>query len=178
MKKTIFTFLLIASCAWALSLRSSVRVTIRSAAWNAGAFSVARDVGDIDCFQQFDNGTATDQCSIAYQVQSTVSSASQRTFDLAGSLTDTLGNAVVFAKVKSIYIRNLSTDTLVIGNATNAWSSWISASGTITLPAYGQVLLIAPQNGWSVTAGSADILGISNIGISTASFNISVLGTN
>lgn len=112
----------------------------------------------------FTDGVGANQMNQLYQAKRTLG-GSPDDLDLSGTaLTDVYGVSVALARIKSIYIENLSSsNTMTIGNASsNAVSTFLGASSTLVLRPGGSVNLIAPDaTGYVVTAGSADILRIS-----------------
>lgn len=84
------------------------------------------------------SGTLLDQCDQAYVATLTFVASTPQTLDLT-SLADVLNNAVSFARVRGIAIRcNSTTDaaSLTVGSAgTNEWNAFLSASGTLKIPA-------------------------------------------
>lgn len=171
---------LLCAAAWA-SLTSLVRLTITTTLTSSGDLSTARDQAIVDYPIQLDPGTGNNQCDTIYVAQLGVSNGATVALDLRGTLTNSLGGAAVFAKVKAFAVRNItSTWTLTIGNASQAWETWTSASGTVTVPPGGQFLWSAPVAGATVTAATGDCLGIgcSSTSAGVASYNIIILGTS
>lgn len=111
----------------------------------------------------FTDGVGALQMNQLYQAKRTLG-GSPDDLDLSGTaLTDVYGVSVDLARIKSIYIENLSSsNTITIGNATNAVSTFLGATSTLVLRPGGSVNLIAPDaTGYVVTASTADILRIS-----------------
>lgn len=115
------------------------------------------------------NGTGANQADILYVADDQFSAASQNDKDLAGSLTDALGNTITMAEVVGFAVINQRSDGTVssshvdIGNATNAWHEWLGAAGTtVRVPAGGFFMLISPDADGlgAVTAGTDDTLRI------------------
>jgi hypothetical protein len=77
---------------------------------------------------------AADLCDRVYYGLLTFVASTPQTLDLT-TLTDVLGNAVNFTRVRAIVIQNQSTVngvTLTVGNAgANEWDAVLSASGTL-----------------------------------------------
>jgi hypothetical protein len=107
-------------------------------------------------------------------------------FDLAGALADPFGSTsgAVFARVKALIVAagSANTNTVVVGNA--AATAWVGPFGasthTIAVKPGGALCLFtgpADLTGYAVTAGSADVLRITNGGAgTTVAFDIAVIG--
>jgi hypothetical protein len=95
------------------------------------------------------SGTLLDQVDLAYYATLTFVASTAQTLDLT-ALTDVLNNAVNFARVRGIGLRvNSTTDaaSLLIGAAgTNEWNAFLSASGTLKVPAS----TATPNDAWFV----------------------------
>mgnify|MGYP000488088098 CR=1 FL=1 len=54
-----------------------------------------------------------------------------------------------------------------------------SATHTVALPPGGNLILTAPASGWTVTAGTGDLLRVANSGAGTSvTFDIIIIGTS
>lgn len=87
--------------------------------------------------------------------------------DLAGSLTDALGDPVVFARVKVIAVKASEDNVgnLQFGGApANAWFAWAADATDKVLLLPGDSFVKATNNatGYAVTAGTGDLLRITN----------------
>lgn len=114
--------------------------------------------------QTFENGTGTGQANKMWSDTRTLADNTSESLDLAGSLTDSFGAAITFAKIKAIIIRNKSTtQALAVGGAaSNQFINWVAnSSDIINIPAGGMFMLTAPA-GFAVTASTGDLLKIAN----------------
>jgi hypothetical protein len=84
--------------------------------------------------------------------------------------------------VKAMMFQNTSTDqTLTIGGAAaNQFINWVGdASDTIKIPPGGFFLLVAPDDGFDVTAGTGDQLKVANGGAGSATdYYVWLIGTS
>jgi hypothetical protein len=115
---------------------------------------------------QFSNtsGSGANQVNLKHS-KTYVLAAAPLDLDLT-SLTDVVGNAVTFAKIRSISVVNKSTtdgQVVVVGYATttsNAWTGLLSNPGTITIEPSttsnaGAWIQTAPNTtGWAVSSSS------------------------
>jgi hypothetical protein len=146
-----------------------------------------------EAFTDLLNGTATGKIDRAYYVRETGKAASgTTTYDLSGSLTDVYGNAVVFAEVALIAIKNLRNTAsayIEIGPgdtnpvATGANSFWGTTSSKTRVPASattgqeGWVIMYSGE-GQPIAAGSADTIDVDTSGVAgdTNSWDLLILG--
>jgi len=129
----------------------------------------------------FTAGAGLDQCNLIYAETITLAASATQTLDLT-ALTDNLGNAIAFAKVKGLLIvaAVANTNNVLVGNAaSNAWFAWCDAATDVikVLPG-GVMLLVAPTAaGFAVTASTAMNLKLANSSSGTAvTFDIMILG--
>lgn len=133
---------------------------------------------------QLDNGTGANQADKLYADSNTLAASANTDVDLAGSLTDVLGAALTFAKVKAIFLRAATgnTNNVVLGGAaSNAFvGPFGAAAHTISVSPGGFLGIIAPDSaGWTVTAGTGDLLRIANSGAgSTVTYDVVIIGTS
>lgn len=106
-------------------------------------------------------------------------------WDLSGSgLVDSFGNTVVATKIKTIILENRGTtgqDIIELGGGSNAFASWLGASGDVIKIGPGGVFLLHnPENaGYAVTAGTGDILQLVNAGSSQeVPYTLILVGTD
>jgi hypothetical protein len=126
-------------------------------------------------------GTAAGQADIVFCDTRSLATNTSESLDLAGGVTDVFGVTRTFVKVKALRIKAASTNTttLVIGNGTNPFvGPFGSGSHTLSLAPGAEILLSNPVDGWTVTAGTGDILKITNPAGATASFDLDIAGTS
>lgn len=154
-------------------------VSILSAASVAGDLTTARDGGNaLFPFREGQtrsvaNGTLIDQANAIYVDYFTIAASGTLAIDLAGTLTDAHGNAVVFTKVKEILLLadNANTNNLVLGNGgVNSFlGPFAAAANTVTVkPGNRFNATDYSLAGWPVVAGTGDILQIANSAAGTS----------
>lgn len=126
-------------------------------------------------------GTGDGQADTVFTDTRTISASGSEELDLSGSLTDPLGGAAVFAEVAAIEVRAAAgnTNDVVIGGASsNAWvGPFGAADNTIAVPPGGVLVLNHPGAGWTVTAGTGDLLQVANGGSGTpVTYDIVIVG--
>jgi len=111
-------------------------------------------------------GTASGEADVIYADSRTIAASSSYSIDLTGTADlNVFNGSLALAKVKGIWIYALNTNTnsVVVGNGTNPFVGPFSAGTiTLTIPPGGELLLTAPVGGWTVTAGTGDILKLAN----------------
>lgn len=125
------------------------------------------------------NGTAANQNDRVWSTRATATAAAD-SYDLAGTLTSQLdGSVVTFAEVTYIAVYNESTTTtenLNIGGGSNAFASWLGATGDeVVVGPSGVMVVSSPIDGYSVTAGTGDLLQI-DPGSDTITYQLVVVG--
>jgi hypothetical protein len=119
--------------------------------------------------QDLSEGTtaASAQFDALYTASGTIAASGTATIDLAAALTTRIGTAAVFAKVKGIRLRNLTSTTgvnLQLGAGSNPVASiWAAAGDAMKVGPGGLLVWFSPIDGFAVTAGSADVLTITNL---------------
>lgn len=135
------------------------------------------------------SGTGLDSADRLFADTRAVSASANDDIDVAGSLTDPLGQTVSFAKIKGILIANLnstSTDIITVGgDGTQGFHTWlkttgVSSTGGVRVFPGGVFLLWNPAAaGYAVTGTTADILRITEVGgVNTVNYKIVLIGTS
>lgn len=147
------------------------------------AFGTQQYIDDSDASPViFADGSGSGQANKLYESKDrSLSASSSENLDLAGSLTDPNGTTLTFTAIKGIWIGASSSNTndVVIGNASsNAFvGPFGGATHTVAIRPGGKVLFEAPATGWTVTAGTGDILKVLNGGGSTSvTYSIKIWG--
>lgn len=110
----------------------------------------------------FAAGTGGDSADIIYIAKPTLSTT-PTDIDLSGVLTDPAGNAIVFAEVCGIIVKNNSTtvgETVTVGGSSNDFLSWLKATGDgVKVAAKSVFSLCDPlADAYGVTNSTADLL--------------------
>ena len=126
---------------------------------------------------QVDQNKVTELTTVAtdaiFSVTGTISGGAN-SYDLAGSLTDPLGNAVTFAKVMAVFvINNSTTDSLTVGGANNIP---MLGSGDVMNVALGAYMQYIDETGITVTAGTGDLITIT--GTNGETFDLVIIGSS
>ena len=132
--------------------------------------------------QSLANGTGANQADEMFSDTRTLGASSNEDLDLAGTLTNAFGDTITFARVKVIKVSAASGNggNIVLGAAaTNTFTGpFGAATHTISIPAGGEILLMAPDaTAWAVTAGTGDLLRVANDdGLASGDYTITIIG--
>lgn len=145
--------------------------------------SIPTDPLALDLTTTFANGTGANQANMWWHDQRTLGASASENIDLAGSLTSIFGTTITFTSIKAILVRasssnNAANNVNVARGSSNGFVLFLAASDGFTLPAGSWALFVNPgANGWAVTAGSGDILTITNsAGTNSVVYDIFILG--
>jgi hypothetical protein len=125
------------------------------------------------------HGTGAGQVDLLYRDTGAPGSGTTTDIDLAGSLTDQYGDAVVFAKVKLLWFRSPSTNTVnftLFGDAASVPFLGTAATTHIVTP--GGLLVMYNPTGFAVTATTGDILQITVGAAASQSYQLIIAGTS
>jgi hypothetical protein len=129
------------------------------------------------------DGTGAGQGDLMFADRRTVTDGATEDLDLAGVLTDALGNTITAVRVKAIVITAADGNTtdLTIGADANAWATLLNAAGTLTLRPGSSIAAFAGAAdavGWTVTAGTGDILQVVNGAGADATYDIVIIAAS
>lgn len=130
----------------------------------------------------FANGTGADQANQIFTDTRTLSTSATENLDLAGGLTDPFGATITFAKVKAILITAASANTnnvQVTRPASSGLVLFMAASDGIALTPGASFAAVFPNaNGVAVTAGTGDLLTLTNsAGSTSVTYTVVIIGT-
>ncbi|MCM2394357.1 hypothetical protein [Streptomyces albipurpureus] len=131
------------------------------------------------------SGTGAGKADKVFHDRRTLAASATEDLDLAGVLLDAFGTAITFVKVKGLFVAAAegNTNSVIVGNATsNAWSTLLGATGTVTLrpgASFGVMAGAADATAYAVTAGTGDLLKIANSAAGTSvSYDIVIVGAS
>jgi hypothetical protein len=127
------------------------------------------------------NGVGVNQAQAIFSDSRTVTGSGTDNLDLSGSLTDALGATLALTGVKELVIANTGTTQLRVGKKiTNGFAGpfdqTAGALGIVVEP--GGVLRLSNPSaaGWAVTAATADLLSIENLGGTAGAYDVVIIG--
>lgn len=167
------------------TLSSTMAMTVTGNNVNTGTPLVSTSVADNlqkTVTIALSTGTSSEQADRIYQFNETLAASGTRDLDLSGSLTDSLGQTVVFVEVTSVVLINKATvagSDLLLGAGSNPMATlWGTAGDQIRVKAGGFLALAAKYDpAYAITAATADILRITNeSGSATVEYDIIIIG--
>jgi hypothetical protein len=164
-----------------MSLNSNIVVGISGEF--RGPAGVSQPVDDLNLrfLAELPNGTASGQANRRYVARRTIAAGGNENLDLAGALPDAFGATITMTAVKAILVlaSAANTNEVIVGGATsNAFVGPFGASAhTAAVRPGGALLFVARNTGWTVTAGTGDLLRIANGGGGTSvTYDIVIIG--
>lgn len=129
----------------------------------------------------FEDGTADSQADMIWYDERTIAPSANDDLDLNGVLLDSLGQNFNIVRVRGILVTALATNVgeIRVGNAASAaFFTWTNlATSYVVVHPGGAFMLLAPQDGYVVTATTADKLRVANPdGANSVTYDIVVLG--
>lgn len=109
-------------------------------------------------------GVGAGQSDVAWSDERTLAASATENLDLAGALSSLFGNGV-FVKLKAIIVYALPTnvnDVQVTRPATNGVAIFSAVSAGVNLGPGGFLAICSPVAGYTVTAGTGDLITITN----------------
>lgn len=161
-----------------MTLSTQVSAAIKTRKTSAPDGGAAQSDVALSILKTLANGTANGEADKAWRDDRTLASNTSEDLDLAGSLTDELGAAVVFAEVCAILIEadEDNTTNLTIGGATAEAQLFFAAAGDKAILKPGDFLLAYSKTGWAITATTADGLKVANASGAAANYSIHLIG--
>jgi hypothetical protein len=151
-----------------MDLSSTIKAIVTAHGSKARDLATATDPLNVTRTVALSDGTGADQADQSWHDQRTLASAAGEDLDLSGALLDAFGDTVSLARVKALFVENLSADnTLILGNAaSHAWAGPLGgATQTLRLRPGGVLLIVAADaTAYPVSAGSADALRVTHGG--------------
>lgn len=132
---------------------------------------------------QLASGVGLNQADQIYQDTNTLGASGTVDVDLAGVLTDALGTALTFARIKAIIVKAAvgnSNNVNVTRPASNGVPLFLAASDGIPLGPDAAFVWIAPSAaGIAVTAGTGDLITFTNSGAGTSvTYDLVIIGAS
>lgn len=167
-------------------LALTTRLSLGIVAGFTGPLDLATSVNELNYPKLFQwaSGTAANQADRVYHDQRTLTASATENLDLAGSLLDPFNNTITFARIKLLMVYAALGNTNLVqvgGAASNAFINWVAnSSDIINVRPGGLLLLAAPDvTGYAVTAGTGDILKMTNsAGSTSVTYDIVLVGAS
>ncbi|MFB0875470.1 MULTISPECIES: hypothetical protein [unclassified Sphingobium] len=123
---------------------------------------------------------ALGKADILFADTRTIAASSSENLDLAGVLTGLLGGTITAAEITAIIVTadaGNTNDVQIFGAASNAFNGPLSGTTPKLSVGPDDVAMITNRKGWTVTAGTGDILLVGNSGSGTpVTYTIILIG--
>lgn len=164
-----------------MSLSTTIDLKVKVSQANNGDLNTAVSNTLIEKLLSLLNGTGANESNQAWSDKSQLAALAVDSHDLAGSMNDAFGNAITFTSITAILItaNDSNVDNIEVGGNANAFASFVGgATEIIKVPPGGMLLITAPDaTGFPVTAGTADVLDITNVdGAAVADYELLLVG--
>jgi hypothetical protein len=130
----------------------------------------------------FASGVGDAQADRVFSDRRTLAASATEDIDLAASLTDAFGASITFATIKAVVIVAAAANVNNVNvsrPASNGTALFLAASDGLSVKPGGLFALAAPGAGVTVTAGTGDLITLTNSGGTTGvTYDIVVLGTS
>lgn len=162
------------------TVKMSVNATLTNPDLDVGSavYNISNEI-----FQKhFTNGTSAGLANAIWSDKRAIALSANDDLDLAGVLLDPFSGALTFTTIKYILVHAMEANAhnLILGGDTTTSLSTIFGAVTdkIILPPGATFSLLNPENGYVVTAATADKLRLTNAGsVSTINYEIILIGT-
>lgn len=163
-----------------MSLSASISLAIAAKESNNGDLSKTSTSVTVGRSTSFTSGTGPLQANKVFSDKRPLAASATDALDLAGGLTDAFGQTITFASVKAMaFIASESNQgPIVVGGGSAAFSSFMGAStDSLVLQPGGMIVFTAPNDGYAVTADTADGIDVTNgDGVNAAEYDVVLIG--
>jgi hypothetical protein len=132
--------------------------------------------------ESFVSGVAAGMADRVFTDRRTLAASATEDLDLAAVLLDAFGAAITFAKIKAIFVKGApgnTNDVLVTRPAANGVPLFTAVSAGLPVKPGGAFAWFAPGTGVTVTAGTGDLITVTNGAAGTpVTYDIVIIGTS
>ena len=159
-----------------MSLNTTVKLSLQATLRKSLDLTTAQDPLNFTQTVTLTSGTGADQADQSWHDRRTLASAASEELDLSGALADAFGDTLALARVKALYVKNLSDDdTLLIGGAAaGALGLFSDTTDRFQLRPGGIFLFTAPD-AVGIPVGSNDKLKLEHSGDTTTSLDYEIV---
>ncbi|TKS58776.1 MAG: hypothetical protein EWM72_02776 [Nitrospira sp.] len=166
-----------------MSLVSQLMISLVSTLAGAAGLGTPKEELNYSKNYTWASGVGADQADKQYRAQRTLAASATEDLDLSGVLTDALGDAFTLAKIKKVIIAAAAGNTNnvnVTRPAANGAPVFLAAGDGIGILPGGIFVWVAPGvAGIAITAGTADLLTVTNSGAGTSvTYDVIIEGTS
>ncbi len=128
------------------------------------------------------SGTGAAQADMVFTDTRTLGASATEDLDLAAVLVDAFGTTMTFAKLKGVLFfadAGNTNNVQVTRPAANGVTLFLAVSDGLSIPPGGCFVLAWPGTGLTVTAGTADLITVTNSAGSTGvTYKVVLIGTS
>lgn len=159
-----------------MSLNTTLKVSLQATLRKSLDLATAQDPLNFTQTLTLTNGTGANQADQSWHDQRSLASSAYEELDVNGVLADAFGDTLTLARVKVLYVRNLSSDDalLIGGAAANALGLFSDNSDKLKLPP-GGILLITAPDATGIAVGSNDKLRLEHSGQTSTSLDYEIV---
>lgn len=166
-----------------MTLSTSLSVGLRSTLSSALDLVTTQAPMDYSKVISLTSGTGANQADKIFADTRTLAASATEDLDLAGVLSDPLGAALTFARIKAVLIRAAPGNTNnvnVTRPASNGVPLFLAAGDGLAVRPGGLFLWVAPDaTGVAVTAGTGDLLTLTNSSSGTSvTYDVIIIGAS
>lgn len=165
-----------------MSLTGSYQLTIT--AREADSLDLMQLVGTLSksYSKSWTDGAGAGKIQVIFSDTRSLAGSATEDLDLAGALINAIGKTITFTKIKGIFIHaaaanNAANNVNVTRPASNGALGFLAAGDGVALKPDGLFAYTDPSTGFVVTAGTGDLLTITNSAPTNAvSFDVILVG--
>jgi hypothetical protein len=166
-----------------MTLSTSMRLDLKSTLSSALDLVTSRAPLDYSSTIALASGTGANQADKIFADTRTLSASATEDLDLAGVLSDPLGAALTFARIKAVLVKAAAGNTNLVQvtrPASNGVPLFLAAGDGLAVRPGGLFLWVAPDaTGVAVTAGTGDLLTFTNsAGSTSVTYDVVIIGAS
>jgi hypothetical protein len=165
-----------------MSISATIKASVSGAQSSALDMGTAQFAFSLAANSSYSDGTGAGQVDLVFTDQRTLAASATEDLDLAGSLIDALGATITIAKLKFVMIKAASgntNDVVVSRPASNGVPLFTAAGDSIAVKPGGVFLWVVPGAGVDVTAGTGDLITVTNSAAGTGvTYDVVLMGAS
>ncbi|UJV43811.1 hypothetical protein CVT30_31835 [Streptomyces sp. AMCC400023] len=166
-----------------MTLSTSLSLGLRSTLTSALDLVTSRAPLDYSTTVALASGVGANQADKIFADTRTLAASATEDLDLAGVLSDPLGAALTFARIKAVLVKAAAGNTnnvQVTRPASNGVPLFLAAGDGLAVRPGGLFLWVAPDaTGVAVTAGTGDLLTLTNSAAgSSVTYDVVIIGAS
>ena len=166
-----------------MALSTNMRLSLTSTLSSALDLVTSRAPLTYESTIDLASGVGANQADKIFADTRTLAASATEDLDLAGVLSDPLGAALTFARIKAVLIKAAAGNTNLVQvtrPASNGVPLFLAAGDGLSVRPGGLFLWVAPDaTGVAVTAGTGDLLTLTNsAGSTSVTYDVIIIGAS